>query len=311
MSLKYRIKAMDKKKINFKDSFWSSFVITILVGLAVLVIIFSFMSRSVTSEEFNDVFYSSLDKQLQSEFGFRFKELSQENTYQSQTTVIKANTEGAISREVVVSDNQTPGQESFVVTEGVGTKDADFIKYVIVEGENAEQAKDIVGKWVVNESAPGQPAQFLATAIFGSPIMTGKIDKNVRNNIMDSIKGEGNTNTNPVYIASSSVVRENGKKLYKYDVEFNLESYIPLYQEYLRSINLSNLADELAVPEGDSKITMTVFVDPATKGIIKVVPTGEQQPVVEYYNFNRYIPIPAVPDRVDMTYMEMQQALGQ
>lgn len=299
------------KKINFKDSFWPSFVLTILAGAVILAVVFSFMSRSVTSQELDDVFYSALDNQLKTEYGYRYKDLKDSSEFQSQTTLIRADQNGAISRQVVVYEQNIPGEETKVVTEGVGTKDTDYIKYVIAEGQGAEQLQPFVGKWAISESAPGQPAQLLARAIFDSPIMTGKLDNATRNNIMDSIKGDGNKNTNPVYIASSSEVRENGKKLYKYQTEFNYQSYIPLYQEYLRAINLPNLADELTAPEGDAKNVVTIFVDPATKSIVKVERELSEVSVTEYYNFNRFIAVPAVPDKVDMTYMEMQQALSQ
>jgi hypothetical protein len=291
----------EKRNNLFKGPFWPIFLATIIFGSGLFILL-----RNVKPASSEQIFNEALSNQMQSDSIYRSKVIEQGKTTQSQVTQVQfGGTDGPVSRDVVKISNSANGQKSSVETEGVGTKDADYIRYISLETNGNKSDSKILGKWASNQSTEEQSAQFLDNAVFGSPVISGVSNPEVRKELMQKIIDSGSfkiekTDTN---------VKVNGQQVYKYTAQINLKTYIPIFQEYLKSVGMEDAASKLSAPRQDSYLPLTLFVDPTTKTIIKAENSEGGAAAEEYYTKTKYIVPPYVP-KVGITVNELQEGLS-
>ena len=290
-----------KRNNIFKGPFWPIFLATIIFGSGLFILL-----RNVKPASSEQIFNEALSNQMQSDSIYRSKVIEQGKTTQSQITQVQfGGADGPVSRDVVKISNSANGQKSSVETEGVGTKDADYIRYISLETNGNKSDSKILGKWASNQSTEEQSAQFLDNAVFGSPVISGVSNPEVRKELMQKIIDSGSfkiekTDTN---------VKVNGQQVYKYTAQINLKTYIPIFQEYLKSVVMEDAASKLSAPRQDSYLPLTLFVDPTTKTIIKAENSEGGAAAEEYYTKTKYIVPPYVP-KVGITVNELQEGLS-
>jgi hypothetical protein len=293
-----------KQKLDnfFKKPFWPSFLATLIFG--VLLVGLMFLNKPSSSDE---VFNQAIENQLSAQNIYRSRTIEEGKSSQKQVTVVNfSNKENPISHDLVEINNQSQGQDVQVITEGIGTPKADYIRYIKLDGTGSKSASSIIGKWAKNESTSTQPAQFLDNAIFGSPLMTGPLSNSTRSFIMNEV-----TNNEAIKIKSVDTnAQVDGKKVYKYTVDLNLKSYIPLYKKYLSELGLGKTAEKLTAPQTDSNLQMVIYIDPVTKKIIKAESPQDAEGGGEYYTNEKFIIPPAVPSKIGVSVEDLQNALS-
>lgn len=294
---------MKKNSNNFlKNPFWLSFIAIIVFAVAVAGILT--LNKPASQQE---VFKEAINNQLNSANIYRAKEVNEGQASQTQLTAVSFNKEsGPVSRDFVQLTNNTPGQKMMVETEGVGAQNADYIKYVKIKGEGSDKAQTILGKWAKNEATDTQSAQFLETAIFASPLITGPVSSKVRAEINNAV----NNGAIEVVGNVDTTGKINGKNVYKYKVNFNLKKYIPLFQSYLKDIGMVDAANKLTVPAKDSSLPLVIYVDPVTKKIIKTESGQETQGAADSYVQEKFILPPSIPTKIGVSVKDLQQALS-
>lgn len=293
-----------KQKLDnfFKKPFWPSFLATLIFG--VLLVGLLFLNKPSSSDE---VFNQAIENQLSAQNIYRSRTIEEGKSSQKQVTVVNfSNKDNPISHDLVEINNQSQGQDVQVVTEGIGTPKADYIRYIKLDGTGSTTASNIIGKWAKNEATPTQPAQFLDNAIFGSPLMTGPLSNTTRSFIMNEV-----TKNKAIKIKSVDTNSQvDGKKVYKYTVDLNLKSYIPLYKKYLNELGLGKTAEKLTAPQSDSNLQMVIYIDPVTKRIIKAESPQDAEGGGEYYTNEKFIIPPAIPSKIGVSVEELQNALS-
>lgn len=290
-----------KRNNVFKGPFWPIFLATIVFGFGLFVLL-----RNVKPASTEQVFNEALSNQMQSDSIYRSKVIEQGKTTQSQVTQVQFDGQnGPVSRDVVKISNTTNGQKSSVETEGVGTKDADYIRYVSLETNGNKSNSKILGKWAANQATDEQPAQFLDNAIFGSPVISGVSSSQARKDLMQQIIDSKSFTVEKVDMNA----KVNGHQAYKYSAKINLKTYIPIFQEYLKSVGLNEAASKLSAPKQDSYLPITLFINPTTKTIVKAENSEGGASAEEYYTKTQYIVPPAVP-KVGITVNELQEGLS-
>jgi hypothetical protein len=290
-----------KRNNIFKGPFWPIFLATIIFGSGLFILL-----NNVKPASSEQIFNEALSNQMQSDSIYRSKVIEQGKTVQSQVTQVQFGGEnGPVSRDVVKISNTANGQKSSVETEGVGTKDADYIRYVSLETNGNKSDSKILGKWASNQGTEEQSAQFLDNAVFGSPVISGVSNAQVRKELMQQIIDTGSFKIEKV----DTNVTVNGQKVYKYTAKINLKTYIPIFQKYLESVGMKEAASKLSAPRQDSYLPITLFVDPTTKTIIKAENSEGGATAEEYYTKTQYIVPPTVP-KVGISVNELQEGLS-
>ena len=285
----------------FKGPFWPIFLATIVFGFGLFILL-----NNVKPASTDQVFNEALSNQMQSDSIYRSKVIEQGKTTQSQVTQVQfGGQDGPVSRDVVKISNTANGQKSSVETEGVGTNDADYIRYVSLETNGNKSDSKILGKWAANKATEEQSAQFLDNAVFGSPVISGVPSAKIRKELMQEITKTGSFKIEKV----DTNATVNGQTAYKYTAKINLKTYIPIFQQYLRSVGMEEAASKISAPRQDSFLPITLFVDPTTKTIIKAENSEGGATAEEYYTKTKYIVPPSVP-KVGITVSELQEGLS-
>ena len=295
---------MKQKRETLSSSpFWPAFLATIVFGIVLFALLTT--NKPPTSQE---VLSEALSNQLNEQSIYRSKTVEEGKSKQVQVTEVSfENPDSPVSRDYVKLQNNAGDSVNIVETEGVGSKEADYIRYINVQNQNSNNAtQKILGRWAENKASEQQPAQFLENALFGSPLMSGGLTAQQADEIMNKLESSKAVKIQTV----DTNYKEAGKKLYKYKLSLNLKEYIPIFQTYLQSIGMEESAAKLSAPSSDSFLPITVFVDPYTKKIVKVQNAQDSESAQDIYQRTSFIVPPAKPTSIKLSLEELQNAFA-
>lgn len=285
-----------------KNPFWPAFLATIVFGLVLFALLTT--NKPQASQE---VLNEALTNRLNEQTIYRSKTVEEGQSKQVQITEVSfTNPNDPVSRDFVKLETNNAGQVNKVETEGVGSKGADYIRYISVQNQANEATKKILGKWAENKATEVQPAQFLENAIFASPLMTGGVSSEEAKTLMQQIIEKKAIEVKTV----DTNAKIGNKKVYKYQLAINLKQYIPIFQQYLVDIGMKDAAAKLSAPSQDSYLPTTVYIDPVSKKIIKVENAQDGENAKDMYIRESFILPPAKPTSIKLSVEDLQNAFS-
>lgn len=202
-------------------------------------------------------------------------------------------------RDVVDHTQQPP---THVTMEALGTANADYQHYILIDRPAAEGKKKADYSKVYNmwlSSGEGN-AQLISSQLFG-PFLFGDFSQNLRSGMINDLKKAYKVN-----FASSHKLNLNGRTTFAYDVEVGLHEYAKAAQKYARALGLG-LADQIdpASYPADAKTNVTVYVDALSRQVRKLEYRGNSSEDYQSYG----VPVKINPPKQVVTSEEFQKAL--
>lgn len=162
-----------------------------------------------------------------------------------------------------------------IILEARGTSDTDYQRYVLIDrpaapGQAKTDYQSVYDKWV--KSGSDQPfggPQLVNNSLFG-PLLFGYIEQPLRRDIVNQLR-------QAYKIDYGSVVQgnQNGRRVYTFQVEVQLQQYARAAQQYARKLGLP-IADQIQ-PDGydtSAKTTVNITVDALSRQVRQVIYTS-------------------------------------
>jgi hypothetical protein len=207
-----------------------------------------------------------------------------------------------IARSTVILQDTATNEK--VVTETIGTTNADFLRYVEISGSKAQvKDKSAIGSWA-KKTAEGQAQpQILADALLGNALMFADFSNADKNKIISELKS---TNAIAKYDLLTKETIE-GWKIYTYNVVLNLAAYSKVYKNYLKLLGQDKLADEIGAQEEGATYQFKLSINASSRQpVILKVPGNEN---AEFYsNFGGRQPI--IAPQTNQTINELQAKIS-
>lgn len=165
-----------------------------------------------------------------------------------------------------ITDN-TQQQPTRIKLEAIGTRQADYQHYLLIDRPAAEgQEKLDYGRvynmWLKSDEGG---AQLLNSNLFG-PVLFGRMPENIRHDLMNDLKKAYDVNFETV-----KKMNLDGRRTYSFEVEVNLASYAAAAQKYARLLKLP-VAEQIdpASYSEDDKTKVTIYVDALSRQVRKM-----------------------------------------
>jgi hypothetical protein len=256
---------LPSKKLSFGQS-------VLLIALASAVLLgFSgwYWYKNVLTDP-SRVMSDVLDKSLQTSSVSRKVVQSGNQNKVDQSLFLSFSPEVAARSVTHLEESGTSGNSS-VVTETIGTKDTDYVRYesIDVSSRNAPKQNfdNVVKVWGERKQNPekNQPASFLNDALFVA-IPFGNLNNEQRNKIKTEI-----TNVNLYKTTKTETKLINGRPTMTYTFEISPQALVQVLAKYVETTGVGN-AKELdpAQYEGAPSTPITVEIDLLSRHINKI-----------------------------------------
>jgi hypothetical protein len=216
----------------------------------------------------------------------------------------------------IVKINQ-PGVR--VVTETIGTQDADFTRYLDIETDQADEdgqpldTSSIEGVWARDDNSQqslvGQAMLGLSLPLGAMPVPGAELGPEVRQELLAQIANDG------VYDVDYSSVersREDGRLRYTYNVSMQVILYASMMKTFAAQAGLDEFDDlDPNQYSGSPPLELQMTVDVRSRNLVEVRLPGQAEGEPEYVQtFSGHgIPVDvAAPDEY-ITNAELQQLL--
>lgn len=187
----------------------------------------------------SNVFWGTIQNNLKVDYITRTSSRIDGNQKLTQVTDLQL-TPVLIARSTVKLEDTKTNER--VVTETIGTANADFLRYVEIASNNSEGAdKSAVGMWAKRDVAKGEQPQVLTDALLGSVLMFGDLNVSQRKDIISQLQST-NAITRYNLVGKKTV---DGRKIYSFDVSIDLDAYSKVYANYLKMLGQDTLAAQI------------------------------------------------------------------
>jgi len=288
----------------FSISFRQFIALAVLLSVLLLVGSGALWWKTVSSDPqqvFNDMLSRSLSS---SSAQRRISQDSSQGSVDQQVLVSFGPEVAAHTKSKLTQADQTGGSNS-VTTETIGTKQADYVRYVAVDApsqaDTARSIEKLLGTWGKREKSAERGVSFLDEAIFVI-VPAGDLSGSQRQQLLGFIENE------EVYKYSKATrSTKDGRLVYEYEIDLQPEKLVKVLAEYARISGLGN--QEQLNPEsyaGSPPIKITATVDILSRQLTKLSYADSER--VEYFfgrNLKRAIAEPADTISVD----ELQKRL--
>ena len=268
-----------------KQSFASENAPTILVVLFALIVLvgglwawhrYVFMDAERT-------FWSTVDANLQA-YGVT-KNLTQEEANNKVDRFVQLQFgDPTVVRDVSVIEQENNGQETKVISEVLGTKDQNFIRYRQLDAPSANGARDfsdVVGRWAVEDVGDGSNVQSAALrdaiigSVYGLPF--ANVSPTQRQELVKFMK---DSNVYSADFNATSILNRDGKTYYQYNVTTNVSAYIAMIQKLDAMIGLNQLQQlQPSDYESEPDVEIVMVIDPKARQLTELTykQVGQQE----------------------------------
>ena len=308
MSAKLRAKRPKIKlsKPNFKSVKLWTFAM-LIAGLGML----GYSSYIWYSQYFTDndrIFYGMLDKSLSTASLSKVISQNQGAREESQTFLLRFNPVPIIYSRSNVKQIDQNRQESTVVTETIGEREADFVRYTDIKvPDNPDDTTNysaVIDQWAKRSSSDEQVnAQFLDEAIF-SFIPFGDFNKDQRAELIQLLKDED------VYrLRDGKVKYENGRPIFTASLQIKPSGLVAALKKYNQ---LTGVGDESLLNPADyddfHTIGVQVKIDVLSRHLLEISYPGDARvETYEGYGVNRSVKSPDDSISIDELQNRLQQ----
>jgi hypothetical protein len=189
--------------------------------------------------------------------------------------------------------------KSIVKTQTIGTTKADYLKYEKIDSNNINSSnKGIINIWAVNKNNPA----ILNDTLVSSPIIFGYLPSYKRSNLVNQMKQQNVFGIDFNNVNKAAYL--NGKKVYIYDININLEKYVIVYSEYLNTIGQKDLARKMSNTISSGTYSAKLYVDLLSRQPLKIQPKNSDMGL-EYSNFDLNESVQE-PHNVKTTFEQLQ-----
>jgi hypothetical protein len=250
------------------------------------------------------VFWSTINQNLQT--GYISKTVTQTTGTQTLTEATNIQFKGSlIAHTTLILTNKSGLSTSSVITETYGTDKQDFLRYTEIKSSTSANPKNTINVWAVNNKNNQQIIEILSDALMSSPLMYGYLSSSQRADIINQMHDHNVFTIN--FANTSTNVKYDGKRIYTYDVAINLQSYVQVFRAYLQDLGQSNLALQIGQPAAGSTYKATLYINPASRQILKMVPDGSS--ISEIYSNQDINAQTKLPVNVKLSITELKQRL--
>lgn len=252
------------------------------------------------------VFMAMLENNLRTTGVSRQVEETSASQSFDQTFRLVTGAEGVVHDQTVLEQK---GEGSVrVVTETIGTAEADYIRYTGVDADlQRDDGSDIDFSDILNIWGEKEPELYNQAALNILPfsgnlsgvVPFANLSQSNRSQLMDIIRGH---EVYEVQYGGVERVRENGRQAYRYQVSVNPEAYMTMLKQFGETANIPQLAQiDPANYRDTSPIELFATVDLLSRRLIKA---QDEQGELRFgsYGIRR---IPAVP-RETIPVQELQ-----
>ncbi len=247
-----------------------------------------------------------LNKSLQTESLFRSVSQGTGRNSVSQDVYV-AFSPKTISKSVSELKESSQAGNTTVVTETLGTKTTDFVRYtgIDVQGNNPNQDfKSVLNVWGKKDSDPEQGTRptFLSEALF-LVVPFGNLNPDQRSQLKNEID-----RVNLYHYTKSTLDFENGRPIARYDMEIDPQSLITVLRKYVELTGVGNPQDlDPAAYEGAQAVRVEMKVDILSRHLKAVNFTdSDRRETYAGYNVPKEISLPNETITIDELQTKLQ-----
>jgi hypothetical protein len=251
-----------------------------------------------------NVFWATIDRNLQTGSVTQSIYNASEQQSLSQVTKLQFKAQLASYATVTIQD-MTPGNQSTIITEIIGTSTADYLKYGQIESQTSPIPTAAVGVWAKNDASDTQSVDILANELLSTPVIFGYLGHNQRAELIQAM--QDNQLFEVDFASVDKSAEFNGKKAYSYKTTINLAAYITVFQTYLNMIGQNELAEQIGGGLYNTQIAVTMIINPISRQLQQIT-LDDYNATVTFSNYdsNQLIELPTdTPITID----KLQQLL--
>lgn len=288
-------------------SFGQSIFLLVVAGLALLAVSGRYWYQNVFTDP-DRVMSDVLDKSLQTTSVYRTVEQKGTQNQVGQSLYLAFSPDVAARSVTRLQESGANGNSS-VVTETIGTKNTDYVRYDSIDISSRNTPKqsfdNIVNVWGKRQQSPDsqQPVSFLNDALFVA-VPFGNLDKDQRRVIKDEI-----SKVNLYKTSKTETQYINSRPTMTYTVDISPKALVQVLAKYVLVTGVGN-AGELDPEqyEGAPATQITIQVDLLSRHVNKIE-FGESGRTETYggYNIEQFVKLPAETIEID----ELQNRLSE
>lgn len=188
-------------------------------------------------------FWGMVDAGLQTEGVTKYVRQEGESGYGEQYLQLQLGETNAARSITTIAETGATGQTSTVVTETIGTPDANYVQYRQIESTETlpdgsmADFSSVLGKWGKEEVASGLNQSVFNEALFGV-VPFGRLNPKQRQELIKSMQ------ENQVYTVdykNATRIDYGGKGAYEYQVEIKPDAYISMLKQFDSMMGLGRL----------------------------------------------------------------------
>jgi len=275
----------------------------LVAGLILIaLIIFGVSGYTWWQKIYNDpekAFWSMLDNSLSTASVTKHVMQNAEDGGLDQITAL--NLQGQDTAQAITKLTQPSNNGSdVVVTESIGTKDADFVRYISINTSQTNKSgqplnfSSVLNTWGKSEGgsdgqSPG--AQFLKGTIFGV-VPFAPLNSSQRSSVINTMRS---TNMYDTDYSKATTKVQNGRKVFVYQVKVSAKGYVSTLKQFAHELGITDL-DNLD-PESYANAPaqqMEFSVDKLSRQLTNITYSGgARQEAYSGYGMSRVVSAPA------------------
>lgn len=222
-----------------------------LIGGIVLValILFGVSGYAWWQKVYSDpekAFWSMLDNSLTTASVTKHVMQNAQDGGLDQITILNLQGQGTAQAVTKLTQPGSSGGTDAVVTESIGTKDADYVRYTSIKtsqtGKNGQSLdfSGVLNIWGKSSgSADGQAsgAQFLKGTIFGV-VPFAPLNSAQRSSVLSTM---AHSNMYSVDYSKATTKVQNGRKVFVYQVSVNAQGYVATLKQFAHELGIKDL----------------------------------------------------------------------
>jgi hypothetical protein len=286
---------MTKKQLTRYQINW---LLAITVLVASVLFFWYWYNNSYLNPE--RTFWSMINHNLQTSYVTRTSSQTAGQQSLQQVTDIQF-VPNLMSRSTVTIENTETKEK--VTTETIGTPNADFLRYTVLQTENGQNYSSVIGKWAVQKGTEQREPQILSDSLTGSILFFGNLNKSQREQLIKELQ-QTKAFKERTFIGETT---KNSRKVFSYDVTVDLAAYAKVYKNYLKMIGQPQLAENIGNQQPGSTFKIKLDVNASSRRPASLIADAPNQKET-FSNFGPYKPL-QTPD-TKLTVTELQQLLS-
>jgi|GEM_PF-6037924 len=250
-----------------------------------------------------NVFWGAIDQNFQT--GYITKIVKQQSGQQVMIKQDNLQFRGSLlANSIVTLQNNSPNNKSLVVTQTIGTTMADYLKYDQIDGNNKNKAVNV---WAVGNNSKGEQPRILNDALVSSPIMFGYLNTQKRQELIKNLRSQKVFDVD--FGKTDTKYKIDGRRVYAFDVNIKLSSYIKIYSQYLKDMGQDSLAQQMSNAAIGGTLKATIYINPASRQMVRMQPKNSD--IYESYSNFGLSRLVEPPKNVKLSIARLQQELAQ